>query len=115
MVLEQDDARVAKSTRRPWPEIAVGASAVLAVCAIVIVVGESLLENSIAECLTSRTVLLDRMITATLALATLSIMAGLAAIIGRSERWLLAASAMGVAAVAGWIAFSGYQCFTITP
>ena len=115
MVVQRDDVRVTTSTRQRWPDLAAGACAVLALCAIVIVVGESLLENPIAECLTSRAVLVDRMITVTFALATLALAAGLAAIIGRSERWLLATSAICVAALAGWIAVGGYQCFTITP
>ncbi|MEP6665553.1 MAG: hypothetical protein ABJA81_03800 [Nocardioidaceae bacterium] len=59
--------------------------------------------------------LIDRMIIATFALATLGLAAGLVAMIGRSAQWLLAAVAIGVAVLAGWIAFGGYQCFTMTP
>jgi hypothetical protein len=80
----------------------------------VVVLGESLLERQIAECYTSRAVTVDRMITTTLAFSSLALVAALAALIGRSRRGWLAASAIGVAALAGWIAFGGYRCFVMT-
>ena len=114
MVSQADELQDTASAHRRWPDIAAGASAALAVFAIAVVLGESLLERTIAECFTSRVLTIDRMITTTVALSTLAVLAGLAALIGRSGRWWLAAFAIGVAALAGWIAFGGYQCFTVT-
>ena len=102
------------SSHRRWPDISAEASLVLAICAIVVVLGESLLERQIAECYTSRAVTVDRMITATLVCSGLAFVLAVAAFIGRSRRRVLATLAIGVAASAGWVAFGGYQCFVMT-
>lgn len=114
MASQADDMQDTANAHRRWPDLAAGASAVLAFCAIAVVLGESLLERPIAECSTSRAVTIDRMITTTLALSSLALVSGVAALIGRSRRWWLAATAIGVAGLAGWIALGGYRCFNVT-
>jgi hypothetical protein len=103
------------SDRRRWSALSGLLRAVLAVSAVAITAGESALERNLAECSTSRTALIDRMITAALVFSVLAVVAGTIALITRSAHTVWASVGIVLAVAAAAIALGGYECFTITP